>query len=135
MANEEVKDFVAINFSKYFKYTRKNLYFKLNEEQNPRNVPKSFYIILTTPDEVEKYTKMTQSNSSNNFVHHYNIMISNLFDPELQLIYTKQMIKIKLKDLLNELKNFKFQTIFVLDYKKTSICKICHSSAKLIASS
>ena len=111
------------------------MYFKLNEEQNPRNVPKSFYIILTTPDEVEKYTKMTQSNSSNNFVHHYNIMISNLFDPELQLIYTKQMIKIKLKDLLNELKNFKFQTIFVLDYKKRNICKICHSSAKLIASS
>ena len=55
MTNEEVKDFVAKNFSKYFKSTREKLYFKLNEEQNFRKVAKSFYISLTTPDEIEKY--------------------------------------------------------------------------------
>ena len=38
LTHEEVKDFVAINFSEYFKPTRKKLYFKLNEEQNLRKV-------------------------------------------------------------------------------------------------
>ena len=37
-------------------------------------------------------------------MHHYNVKIWN-FDPELQLIDTKLMIKIKLKELLSELKN------------------------------
>ena len=46
-----------------------------------------------------------QSNSSNNCKHHYNVKILN-FDPELQLIDTKLMIKKKLKELLSELKNF-----------------------------
>ena len=90
-----------------------------------------FYIFLTTPDEVEKYV---QSNSSDNCVHHYNVEILNLFDPELQLINTKPMIKNKLKELLSELKKFKVQTILVLDYKKRNDRKIFHSSAKLIAS-
>ena len=36
---------------------------------------------------------MMQTNSSDNCVHHYNIEISNLFDPELQMINTNQMIK------------------------------------------
>ena len=43
-------------------------------------------MFLATPDEVEKYTKMMQSNSTDNCAHRYNIMILNLFDPELQLI-------------------------------------------------
>ena len=51
-------------------------------------------------DEVEKYVL---SNSFDNFVHHYNVKILNLFDPELQLINTKN----KLKELLNELKKFR----------------------------
>ena len=46
-----------------------------------------------------------QSNSSDNCKHHYNVKILN-FDPELQLIDTKLMIKKKLKELLSELKNF-----------------------------
>ena len=46
-----------------------------------------------------------QSNSSNNCKHHYNVTILN-FDPELQLIDTKLLIKNKLKELLSELKNF-----------------------------
>ena len=66
---------------------------------------------LTTPDEV-------QSNSSDTCMHHYNIEILNLFDPELQLIKTKPAIKNKLKELLSELKKFKVQTVLVLDYEK-----------------
>ena len=75
-----------------------------------------------------------QSNSSDNWVDHYNVKILNLFGPELQLINTKPVIKNKFKKLLSELKKFKFQTILVLDYKKRNDHKIFHLSAKLIAS-
>ena len=47
------------------------------------------------------------SNSSDNCIHHYNDDILNLFDPELQLINAKPVIKNKLKELLRELKKFK----------------------------
>ena len=60
------------------------------------------YVFLTTPDEVEKYI---QSTSSDNCRHRYNVEILNIFDPELQLINTKSIIKIKLKELLSELKS------------------------------
>ena len=78
LTDEEVKDFVAINFSEYFKLIR--------EEQNLRKVVKSLYIFLTIPDKVERYV---QSNSSNNCIQHYNLEILNIFDPELQLINIK----------------------------------------------
>ena len=122
MTDEEAKDFVAINFSEYFKSIR--------EEQNLRKVAKLLYIFLTTPDKVEKYG---ESNYSDNCVHHYNVEILNLFDPELQLINTKPVIKNKLKELLSELKKFKVQTILVLDYKKRNDHKIFHPNATLIA--
>ena len=51
------------------------------------------YIFLSTPDEVEKHVEIMQSNSSDKYVYHYNIEILNLFDPELQQIKTKTMIK------------------------------------------
>ena len=44
-------------------------------------------------------------------MHCYNVEILNLFDPELQLINTKPVIKNKLKQFLNELKKFKVQAI------------------------
>ena len=81
LTDEEVNDFVSIKFSEYFKSIR--------EEQNLRKVAKWFYIFLTTRDYVEKYVL---SNSSDNCVHHYNVEILNLFDPELQLINTKPVI-------------------------------------------
>ena len=59
-----------------------------------------------------------QSGSSDNCICHFNIKILNLFDPELQLINTKPIIKNKLKELLSELKKFKIQSILVSDYKK-----------------
>ena len=77
---------------------------------------------------------MVQSNSSDNCVHHYNIVIFNCFDPELQLINTKPKIKNKSKELVSELKKFKVQTILVLEYKKRNNRKTLHSSAKLIVS-
>ena len=105
LTDEAVKHFVAINFSDYFKSIR--------EEQNLRKVAKLLYIFLTTTDEEEKYV---QSNSSNKCVHHYNVEILNLFDPELELINTKPAIKNKLKELLSDLKKFKVQTILILDH-------------------
>ena len=81
--DDEVKDFVAINFSEYFKSTRKKLYSKLNKEQNLRKVVDSLYVFVATPDEVEKYVEIMQSNSSDNCVCRYNIEILNLFDLEL----------------------------------------------------
>ena len=96
---EEVNNFAAINFSEYFEFMR--------EEQNFRKIDKSLYLFLTIPDEVEKYVEIIQSNSSHNCVHRYNVEILNIFDPELQLIHTKPMIKNKLKELLSELKTFK----------------------------
>ena len=44
LTDEEVKDFVAINFSEYFKSKR--------EKQNYRKVAKPLYIFQTAPDEV-----------------------------------------------------------------------------------
>ena len=55
LTNEEVKDFVAINFSEYFKSTREKLYSKLSEKQKLRKVAESLYKFLTIPDKEEKY--------------------------------------------------------------------------------
>ena len=63
----------------------------------------------------------------------YEVEILNLFDPELQLVNTKPMIKNKLKEFLSEMKNFKVYAI-VLDCKKRNDRKIFQSNAKLIAS-
>ena len=86
LSDEEVKGFVAINFSEYFKSIR--------EEQNLGKVAKSLYIFLMTPSQIENYVQL---NSSGNCIHHYNVEILNLFDEELQLISTKPVIKNKLK--------------------------------------
>ena len=67
LTDDEVKDFVAINFSEYFNSTR--------EEQNLRKHGKSLYIFLTTPDEVEKYVEILESNSSDDCIHRYNVEI------------------------------------------------------------
>ena len=76
--------------------------------------------MLTTPDEVEKYVQL---NSSDNFIHCYNLEILNLFDQELQLINIKPVIKNKLKELLSGKKNFKVEIVLVLGYKKEMIIK------------
>ena len=79
LTDKQVKDFVAINFSEYFKSVREKLYFILSEEKNLRKAARSLYIFLTTPDEVEKYV---QSDSSDNCIHQYNVEILNIFYSE-----------------------------------------------------
>ena len=54
-----------------------------------------------------------QSNSSDKFIHRYNVEILNISDLELQLINTKLIIKSKLKELISESKYFKVQTVLV----------------------
>ena len=71
LTGEEVKDFVAINFSEYFKSTKEKSYSKLS-------LIKLLYISLKTSDGV-------QSNSSDNYIHLCNVEILNLLDLELQL--------------------------------------------------
>ena len=94
LTNKQVKYFVAINFIEHFKSKREK-------------VAKSLYIFLTTADGVEIYAKITRSNSCDNYVHHNNTEILNLFNPEPQPIKAKSMVKNKLKELLSELKKFK----------------------------
>ena len=119
LTDEEVKYFVAINFIEYIKF--------IKEEKSLRKIAKWLYNFLKTPDEV-------QSNSSDNCIHHYKVKILNLFDTELQLIYTKPVIKTKLKSLLNQLKKFKVQAALVLDYKIRNDSQMFHSCAKLTGS-
>ena len=94
--DEELKDFAVINFSEHFNPIR--------AEQNPRKTAKLLYIVLTTPDEVEKYV---QSNSSDNCMHLHNFEILKIFDLDLQMISTKPMIKNELKELSSGLKKCK----------------------------
>ena len=82
LTDDEMKDFVVINSGEYFKSTREKLYSKLSRKQNLRKVVESLYIFATTPNEVEKYFEMMQSNSSDNCVHHYNVEVLNLFDTD-----------------------------------------------------
>ena len=63
-----MKNFVVMNFGQYFQSMREKLYSELCEEQNLRKIGESLNIFLTTPDEVEKYVKVTQSNSSDSYV-------------------------------------------------------------------
>ena len=98
LADTEMRDFAAIYFSEYFKSAREKLYSKLNEGSKFRKISESLYVFLATPDEVIKYAKMMQINSSDNCVHRYNIEILNLFNPEIQVINTNSMIKNKLKE-------------------------------------
>ena len=48
-----------------------------------------------------------QTKSSDKYGHHYNVEILNLFDPKMQLINNKPIIKNKLKELLS--KSLKFR--------------------------
>ena len=45
LTDEELEDFIAVNFNEHFKSIR--------EEQNLRKAAKSLYIFLTTPDAEE----------------------------------------------------------------------------------
>ena len=55
LTDDELKDFVVINFREYYESAREKLYAKLSDKQNIRKVAEPFFIFLTTPDKVEKY--------------------------------------------------------------------------------
>ena len=75
-----------------------------------------------------------QSSSYDNCLCHYNFIILNLFDPELQLLNTKAIIKYKLKELINELKKFRVYSILILEYKKRNYHETFESTTKRVAS-
>ena len=100
VTNNEVKEFLVINFDEYFNSTREKLNF--NQVRN---------IILErcgTSNEVHKYAEAMQLSSFDNCVCHYNTKIRNLFDANLQLINATPIIKNKSNKLLSELKSLKF---------------------------
>ena len=43
LTDKQVKDFVFVNFSEYFKSTKEKLYSKLSKEQNLRKLAKFLY--------------------------------------------------------------------------------------------
>ena len=55
--DDEVKNFVTISFSEYFKSAREKLYSKLSKNKILEKVDKSLYIFLATPGEEEKKIK------------------------------------------------------------------------------
>ena len=98
LTDEKVKDFVVINSSGYLK--------SIKEEQNLIKVSKSFYLFLTTPDE---WGKTVQSNFYDYCINHCNVEVLNLFDPDLQLMNIKPVIKNKFQNFLSALKSLKFR--------------------------
>ena len=79
---------------------------------------------------------MIQSNSFDDYVRQYNIKILNHFDPELQLINAKRVIKNKAKDLfgyeeeINSFLRIRNKNRKINNDK--SMHKIFHSIAKII---
>ena len=63
LTEDEMKDFVIIDFGEYFKSTREKLYSKRSEEKNLRKVVESFYSFLKMPDKVQKYVKLIEKMS------------------------------------------------------------------------
>ena len=118
LSDDEMKDFVAIYFSEYFKYVREKLYSKLSEEQNLRKFFESPYIILTTPDKVEKHIETMQSNSSDNWY----IPIMLRFWIFLIQNYNYLTLKLCLKQIKRIVK-FKVQTVLSLVHNKRMIVK------------
>ena len=114
LTDDEVKDFVVINFEGFFKPSREKLYSNLSEKKDLRKVTESLYIFLATPDEVIKHVAMVQSSFSDICLPFFSdiylvfVCFVNLFDPVLRLINIKPIIKNKLKELLTELKSLMF---------------------------
>ena len=54
-----MKDFVAINFSECFKFTREKLYSRLSEEKNLRKVQAKFQFVTGFGYEIRKSIQFT----------------------------------------------------------------------------
>ena len=79
-----------------------------------RQKPSYFYKTRTIKN--AKITKRSHANRGHASTD--NVEISHLLYPELQLKDNESVIRNKLKDLLNELRGFKFVTTLVLKFKK-----------------
>ena len=120
LTDQTVKDFVAINFSQYFKSIR--------EKQNLRKVAKLLYIFLTKP--------MKQKNMCNQIflIIAYVTIMSRFL---IFLIQNYNWLSLNQWLEANQKKfqvSWKVQTGLVFDYKKINYHKIFHSSTKQIAS-
>ena len=82
------------------------------------NVSAALFSETTKPDFFWRNNNKT-STCFQNYPYTYNVEILNSFNPELQLKNTEFTIKNKLKNLLNELRGFKFVKILVLQKQKT----------------
>ena len=66
-----------------------------------------------------KNAKITElSHAYRGYASTYNVKVFNFFDPERQLKDTESAIRNKLKDILPEVKGFKFMMALVLEFKK-----------------
>ena len=74
--------------------------------------------ILFSEDYKKKAKITKQAPAFKNYGHTYNVKTQNSFNPELQLRNTEFGIKIKLKNLLNELRSFKLVENSVLKLKE-----------------
>ena len=67
----------------------------------------------------KNYIKITKrKHACKGFTSTYNVEILSYFNPELQPKNTESAIKNELKDLLSELRGYKFVTTVVLVFKK-----------------
>ena len=66
----------------------------------------------------EKNIKIKRKDAFKGYASTYNVEVLNSFNPELQLKDAEFAIKIKLIELLTQLKGFKFLTTLVLVFKK-----------------
>ena len=74
--------------------------------------------ILFSEDYKKKAKITKQAPAFKNYGHTYNVKTQNALNPELQLKNTEFGIKIKLKNLLNELRSFKLVENSVLKLKE-----------------
>ena len=66
-------------------------------------------------------TKTKICHAYKGYASSYNVEILYSLDPELQFKNTEYAIENKLKDLLSELRDFKFVTTLVIEFKKVTI--------------
>ena len=72
---------------------------------------------------MKKNTKITKrSHAYKGYASTYNVELLNSFNPNLQFKNTEFAIRNKLKDLLTELRGFKFVTTLI-NYKKLKLVK------------
>ena len=91
LTDDEVKDFAVTTFGEYFKSANEKLYSKLNKEQTLRKIAELPYMNCL----MKLKNMLRWCNQVILIMLYVIIQILNLFDPGLQLINTKPIIKFK----------------------------------------